>query len=98
MRKSILGVNANSKDPEKPTEIHSLIRNFAILRCFFFYITQSFSKRTVKVLSEQTLLMCSLSCDFFSCPHMPEDTCSLGAAHVTRFVQKGKSQMQVRTT
>ena len=36
MRKGVVGVNANSKDPDQPAEIYSLIRNFAILR----YIVQ----------------------------------------------------------
>ena len=32
MRKDVFGVTANSKDPDQPTEIYSLITNFAILR------------------------------------------------------------------
>ena len=30
-RKGVFMVNANSKDPVQPMEIHSLIRNFAIV-------------------------------------------------------------------
>ena len=31
MTTGVFGVNANSKDPDQPAEIYSLIRNFAIL-------------------------------------------------------------------
>ena len=39
MKKSVFGVNINSKDRDQPAEIHSLIRNLAILS--YFYIGES---------------------------------------------------------
>ena len=38
MRNGLLGVTANSKDPDQTAEIYSLIKNFSIM----FYITQWF--------------------------------------------------------
>ena len=40
MRKSVFGVNTNSRDSGQPAELHvySLIRNFAILRYSLQYL------------------------------------------------------------
>ena len=44
-RRSVFGLNANSKGPDQPVEIYSLIRNFVM-----FYSSQLFHKGTVLVL------------------------------------------------
>ena len=57
MRKGVFWVNANSKDPDQPAEIFSLIRNFSTL-CYVLLYTMSLLMDSEG--PDQTVWMCRL--------------------------------------
>ena len=65
---------ANSKDPDQPAEIYSLISSFAIFDLLQLIADNECPDQTARIVTQADLGL--------RCPNMPEDTFSQGAAHM----------------